>query len=122
MPAKVVDASVVAAWCFREPRAAEALRLLHGFELHAPMLLAYELTSIARRKSEVQPDQVDLFSDALNTALRLPIHWSDVDHLAVLRLALRRGISTCDASYLHLAQTLGVQISTFDQKLEKAAK
>ncbi len=122
MTAKVIDASVVAAWCFREPRAPEALGLMRGFELHAPLLLAYELTSVARSKSEVQPDQADLFREALNTALRLPIRWSDVDHLAVLSLALHKGISTYDACYLHLAQALGVQISTFDQELERASK
>ncbi len=122
MPAKVVDASVVAAWCFREPRAVEALGLLRGFDLHAPVLLAYELTSIARRKSDSQPDQTELFKEALSTALGLPIRWSDVNHMAVLRLALGKGISTYDACYLHLAQTLSIPLSTFDQKLAKAAR
>lgn len=51
MPAKVVDASVIAAWCFREPRAPEAMGILRDSDLHAPILLAYELTSIARRKA-----------------------------------------------------------------------
>ena len=121
MPAKVIDASVVAAWCFREPRAAEALALLRGFDLYAPLLLAYELTSIARRKTENQPDRTDLFGEALQTALGLPIRWSDVDHLAVLRLALDKSISTYDACYLHVARTLNVPLSTFDQKLARAS-
>ena len=46
MPARVVDASVVGAWCFAEPRSDEALALLSGAELHAPMLLAYELAVV----------------------------------------------------------------------------
>ena len=122
MLAKVVDASVVAAWCFREPRTAEALGLLRGFESHAPLLLVCELTSIARRKAETQTDQADLFGEALRMALGLPIYWSDVDHLAVLHLALDAGISTHDASYLHLARALNIPVFTFDQKLARASK
>jgi predicted nucleic acid-binding protein len=85
------------------------------------LLLAYELTSIARRKAETQPDRADLFGEALRTALDLPIHWSDVDHLAVLRLALDRAITTYDARYLYLSHKLNVPLSTFDRKLARAS-
>ena len=122
MPARVVDASVVAAWCFREPKAAEALALLRDSDLLAPLLLAYELTSIAKSKTAAYPDNADVFAEALLTALALPIHWSDIDHLGVLRLALDAGISTSDASYLYLARTRAVPLSTFDQKLAWAAQ
>ena len=78
MPDKVVDASVLAAWCSREPRALEALAL--------------------------------------------PIRWSNVDHGAVLRLALDSNLATYDASYLYLAQALSVPLATFDQQLSRAAQ
>ena len=122
MPARVVDASVLAAWCFREPRAPEALGLLNGSDLYAPYLLAYELTSIARRKAATHSDMLDLVSEALQTALDLPIHWSHVDYTAVLRLALDADVTVYDASYLYLARVLGAPLATFDRKLARAAR
>ena len=122
MPDRVVDASVVAAWCFRESRAPEALGLLQDSELYAPLLLAYELASIARRKAAAYPERLDVLSEALATALALPIHWSNVDHTAVLRLALDANLTTYDASYLYLARALGVPLATFDQQLLRATQ
>lgn len=122
MPARVVDASVLAAWCFREPRAAEALRLLRGADLYAPLLLAYELTSVAGKKAGAYPDRLGVVSEALETALALPIRWREVDHVAVLRLALSAGLTTYDASYLYLARTLDAALVTFDQRLAEAAR
>jgi predicted nucleic acid-binding protein len=88
MPASVIDASVLGAWCFREPRAEEAFALLSGQELYAPYLLAYEVTSIARRKVARYAEQLDSIVDALQVALALRINWYDTDHLEVLKLAL----------------------------------
>jgi predicted nucleic acid-binding protein len=122
MPAKVVDASVVAAWCYGEPRASYALGLLQDSDLYAPLLLAYELASIARRKATAYPERTEAFSEALATALALPIHWSDVDHLAVVSLALEADLTTYDASYLYLARALGVPLATFDQQLLRATQ
>ncbi len=120
MPAKVVDASVMAAWCFREPRASEAMGILRGSELHAPLLLAYELTSIARRKALAYPEQAAVLEEALQMAFAVRIHWSEVDHLAVLRLALDANLTTYDACYLYLARKLGATLATFDQHLARA--
>ena len=122
MPARVVDASVLAAWCFREPRASEALGLLRGSDLYAPYLLAYELTSIARRKATTYSDGLNVVGDALQTALALPIHWSEVDHLTVLQLAMDANLTAYDASYLYLARALGAPLATFDQRLKRAAQ
>ena len=122
MPARVVDASVMAAWCFREPRSTEALRLLQGADLYAPLLLAYELASIARRKAAAYPENLETLEQALATALMLPIHWSDVNHLAVLRLALDTNLTTYDASYLYLAHALAIPLATFDRQLLQATR
>ncbi|MBI4334625.1 MAG: type II toxin-antitoxin system VapC family toxin [Chloroflexi bacterium] len=121
MPVKVVDASVLAAWCFREPRASEALEILRGSELHAPLLLAYELTSIARRKSIMLPENRVALEEAIRMAFAVPVHWNEVDHLAVLRLALAANVTTYDACYLYLAKKLGAPLATFDQQLARAA-
>lgn len=122
MPARVVDASVVASWCFREPRTAEAIELLRDSELYAPFLLAYELTSIARRKTIAYPEKAAVLSEALQMVFAVPIHWSEVDHLAVLRIALDANITTYDACYLYLARTLGMPLATFDQRLAQASQ
>ena len=121
MPAKVVDASVVAAWCFQEPRVREAAAIMRESDLHAPLLMAYELSSIARRKSAIEPDKRAVLEDGLRTALALPIHWSDVDHLATLRLALEADLTTYDACYLYLARKLRIPLATFDQRLARAS-
>ena len=121
MPARVVDASVLAAWCFREPRATEALRLLQDSELYAPHLLAFELTSVAKRKASTFPDRRDVLVEALQVALALPIRWSEVDQLGVLQLALDADLTVYDASYLYLALALRAPLATFDQRLAQAA-
>ncbi|MBS3934236.1 MAG: type II toxin-antitoxin system VapC family toxin [Truepera sp.] len=121
-PARVLDASVLAAWCFREPRASEALAKLQDSDLYAPTLLAYELTSIARKKAAADPQKLGLLTEALQIALALPIHWIEVDHTAVLRLAVAVNLTTYDASYLYLAQLLGTSLATFDQRLAQAAR
>ena len=94
MPSRVVDASVVASWCFREARYSEAVRLLQGADLYAPVILAYELANIARKKAVAHPGNAAALYVALSEALTLPIHWSDVDHLAVFRLALDTNLTT----------------------------
>ena len=122
MPVRVVDASVVAAWCFREPRASEALALLQDVDLYAPSLLAYELTSIAVRKAAAYPERLEVLGDALQTSLALPVYWIDVDHAAVFRLAMDAKLTGYDASYLYLARVLGAPLATFDRRLALAAQ
>lgn len=121
IPGRVLDASVVAAWCYDEPHAREAAAIIEGAELYAPTLLAYELTNVARKKAGAYPERLNALTEALQTALAIPIHWVEVDHTAVLRLALNGGLTTYDASYLYLARTLGVPLATFDQRLARAA-
>ena len=117
MPAKVVDASLLGAIIFQEPRAEEADRLIRGADLYAPVLLAYELTHIAQKKSYQYPSQGVALQHALEAALSMDIRWRDVDHVAVLRLALAHGITSYDASYLYVARVLGLGLVTFDEKL-----
>lgn len=119
MPAKVVDASVMGALVFREPRAREAASLLEGAELHAPELMAYELTHIAQKKSAASPGQVSVFQEALATALSMDIRWRDARHPSILRLALETGLTTYDACYLYLSRLLGAELATFDESLRR---
>ena len=120
MPAKVADASVIGAITFGEPEAEKALSLLDNAELYEPSLLAYELASIARKKTLQHPEQADDIARALSLSLALDVTWLDVDQNEILRLALETGLTTYDASYLYLARTLGVPLVTFDEQLRRA--
>ena len=122
MPAKVADASVIAAIAFEEPRADEAEALLEGADLSAPTLLAYELTSVARQKAQQYPHQLDAIEQALLGALRLDIQWVEVNHLEVLRIAVERGLTIYDASYLYVAWMLDMPLLTFDEHLRSAGQ
>ncbi len=120
--AKVVDASVVGALAFGEPRAEEALSLLEGARLYAPVLLDYELAGIARKKVLRYPERRGELLQALELALSLDIRRVDVDHLAAVELSLQTGLTTRDATYLHLARAMGVPLVTFDERLAGAWK
>lgn len=117
MLVKVVDASVLGSVVFREPRAEEANSLLRGAELHAPILMAYELTHVAQKKAHQVPAQRQAFEDALEAALSMNIRWRAVSHVKVLQIALDTGLTTYDASYLYVAQNLGASLVTFDEQL-----
>ena len=122
MPGKVVDASVIAAIAFQESTALEAEALLEGSDLAAPLLLGFELANIARNKAQRDPHRLETIRAGLIEALRLEIQWEEVDHFAVLELALETGLTAYDASYLYLARTLGLPLVTFDQQLQAAIR
>ena len=122
MPGKVADASLLAAVAFGEPGAANAVDLIRDADLYEPPLLAYELASVARKKISSNPEQRDGVIQGLQAILRLDIRWVDQDHQQIIDLALDSGLSTYDASYLHLARALGIPIATFDQKMRAAAE
>ena len=122
MPGKVADASVVAALVFRESKREEAAEILGGDDLHAPSLLAYELTNVARKKHELYPDQAEAAIEGLDLGLNLVTHWVDVDYQSVLRIALETGISAYDAAYLWVARNSGLPLVTFDEELQRASR
>ena len=99
---------------------AEAASLLNDVEVHAPALIDYELASAARAKVRRAPDVHDLINQLLAAILATDIRHHDVDQVAVVQLALETGLSTYDASYLHLARQLGVPLITFDRRLRAA--
>jgi predicted nucleic acid-binding protein len=121
MPVKVVDASVLAALAFGEPRADEAATLLSGADLYAPELLSYELANVALRKSQRYSAQAPQIARALETVLSLDISLVSAAANDLLALALERKLSAYDAAYLLLAQRLGCPLLTFDERLARQA-
>jgi len=118
---KVVDASVLIAFAFGEPRAAEARELMAGVALHAPNLLPYELCSAALHKTRMHPQRALAIAGDLNVALAIDVALEAVSSSALLPLALETGLTVYDASYLWIAKTLGCELVTFDQRLARAA-
>jgi predicted nucleic acid-binding protein len=116
---KVVDASVLAAFAFGEPRAGEAAILLADAELYSPELLSYELANVAQRKSQRYPAQAQQIASALEAVLSLDISLVSLAATDLLALALERKLSAYDAAYLLLAQRLDCQLVTFDQHLAR---
>lgn len=121
MIAKVADASVIAALAFGEPRADEAAALLQDAILYEPLLLPFELVSVARKKCLAHPERAVAIRTALDLALALDVHWVEVDFPAVLQMSLDTGLTAYDTAYLYVARALRATLVTFDERLARAA-
>ena len=118
----VVDASICAAIYFREPHYREASRLTYGVDLFAPTLLNYEMASAATGKIAENLRFRETFVRGLEAFLHSGINLLEVDYLAVVDLADDTGLSPYDASYLYLAQVMGLPLLTFDRQLSRIAR
>ncbi|MYB42541.1 MAG: type II toxin-antitoxin system VapC family toxin [Chloroflexi bacterium] len=124
----VVDASVVLKWQFGdEDDVAQALALRdaflvdHAVELHAPVLLAYELTSAMRTAERRARVPAEMASEALDNMIGAGIALHEPAPSETLRLARRLGVSGYDAAYVALAAELGVECWSADERLVRAA-
>lgn len=120
-PRIVADASILGSLIFREPRAEQARELLKGAELIEPTILPYELASVARKKILKYPQQRSAIFQALRLGLSLDMRWVEVDQITVVELALEKGLSTYDASYLWVSRLCGAPLLTFDERLGAAS-
>jgi len=117
---KVIDASALAAICSM-PAGDKVATQIEDCELVAPSPLAYEMANVCWIKLRRNPHQRHALLDALLTPGLAP-QTLDVDHHAVVELAMLTGLTTCDASYLWLARDLGVELVTLDRRLAEAAE
>ena len=120
-PAKVADASALAAVAFRESPGVEVRGQLSGAELLAPPLLSVELTNIAWKKCRRRPTSAVAVAEQLTQVLSVPVTLVHVDHTEVLLLALFWDLTAYDASYLWVAWRKGVSLVTLDRRLAAAA-
>lgn len=121
MPAKVVDASAIAALVFGEPEAGEVANLLRGGKLVAPTLLPFEIASVCLKKLARYPDRREALMTGLRLFTRLEITTHHVDVLEAVELARHTGLSAYDASYLWLARDLPAELITLDGRLARAS-
>ena len=118
---KIVDASAIVALLFGEAQADQVADRLAGTDLIAPALLDFELANVCLTKMRRDPQRRGAYLAAYSGRAALRIDICEVDQDRALELAEHTGLSAYDASYLWLAQTLGVELVTLDRKLAAAA-
>ena len=122
MPARVVDASALAALLFGEPEGDQVVSALRKGPLFAPTLLRYELASVCLKKIRRHPDRrADLFA-ALDLLAQMDLQEVEIPPVDVIELAERTGLTIYDAAYLWLSRWLGATLVTLDTRLESAAR
>ncbi len=119
---KVIDASALIAVIFGEPAADNVAVRVRGCSLVAPAILDFELVNACISKMRRTPADRDRLLAAYRARWTMTVETMDVDHTAVLALAQRTGLTGYDASYLHLARTLEVELVTLDRQLAEAAE
>jgi predicted nucleic acid-binding protein len=95
---------------------------VRGCDLVAPHLLEFELVNACISKMRRVPADRELFLAAYRKRGTIKVATLDVDYAAVLALAQRTGLTSYDASYLLLAQILGVELVTLDRQLLGASE
>lgn len=89
-------------------------------ELAAPSLVTFEVSNILRRHELAGLLSADLAAQAHADLLALPIDLWPYEILAGRAWELRHNLSAYDASYVALAETLGVPLITLDRRLAGA--
>ena len=117
----VVDSSVVVDVLSEAVDAADLRRRLAGEQLHAPVLLDYEVVSAARRlvsARELSEDRVLELLDDLN-AYRIR-RWAFDGKFPRRAYQLRHTLTAYDASYIALAEALECPLVTRDGHLARS--
>lgn len=121
MPVRVVDASALGALLFGEPEAESVANRLTGAMLVAPLLLPFELASVAWKKIRSAPASEGTVLRNLALQRRMDLELVAVDHEQVVTLARERDLTTYDASYLWLFRRLEAEeLVTLDGELARA--
>jgi len=122
----VLDASVVANWCFPDeshPNAEAAFRRIAAETALVPTLFWFELRNLllmGERRGRLSDAQITL---SLRDLSELPIEVDhDPDEARVLALARTHRLTVYDAVYLELAQRKELPLATLDSALINAAR
>lgn len=115
----VVDASAIAAVLFDEPEAAPIVASIAG-NLIAPILLRYELASVATTKLIRYPRRADEITQRYRLLDELAIDYIEPAWPDLPALARRWALSAYDAAYLQLALAHNAALVTLDARLAAA--
>lgn len=117
----VVDASLVAAALLDGgPVGAWAAEVLASGDLAAPHLLPVEVVSILRRAAMAGDVSDDVAALAHGDLLDLRLALWPYEPLAARCWELRPNVTPYDATYVALAELLGVPLATLDLRLSRA--
>lgn len=118
----VLDASAVVEWLLRRPLAnAVEQRLAQGSpSLHAPHLLAVEVTQVIRRFHLHGLLTAERGSLALTALADLGVEGYPHEPLLPVIWQLREDLTAYDAAYVALAITLQAPLVTLDERLASA--
>lgn len=115
----VVDTSVVLKCFFPENDSEKAKQLVEKEVLGAPDILIYEISNYLARQKQLSDDDVQIF---LENLYNLQIEFfvlPEKGFQRVLKVARDCQLTSYDASFIVLAETLKTDFITADQKLIK---
>jgi predicted nucleic acid-binding protein len=121
---KVVDASVVLAWLLRDPVPHASQQILGDHvsgrdPAVAPELLWYEVANVLARGADLGAAAASEGYARFESLEVESYGLGPAEYQQALQLALRHRLTVYDASYLALAQALGVRFVTADRKLAR---
>ena len=123
----VVDTSAVIAWFIKDQATAYTNRLRERARreaLHAPAVLPLEIVNAVwqlQKRRRLSAHQVDEII-AKATRLKISIHAEAVPMQSLLGVARRHDLAAYDASFIELAQRLGLPLAAKDEVLLTAAR
>jgi predicted nucleic acid-binding protein len=121
----IVDASVAAAWVLPDeddPQAEAALSLLERDDGLVPDLFWHEVRNtlvVAERRQRITA--VDMLPALIRLESLLVTTIRYGDHSTIISLARKHRLTTYDATYLALALTKELPLTTLDTRLQQAA-
>lgn len=119
----VIDASVAVKWLVEEDGSPSAVRLIEeGHDLHAPRLLASEVTNALWRKVRVGELERRDAGPLAGAVPDMPLHWAADEELSAsaARLAIEMDRPVYDCFYLALAHRIAATVVTADARLVHA--
>jgi predicted nucleic acid-binding protein len=117
----VVDSSAVVDALTVAPGTDVLRDRLREEELHAPMLLDFEVVSALRGLALGGRLSVTRAEEVITDYADLPIRrWEGAHALRRRAFALRANVSACDAAFIALAEALGCPLVTRDRRLARS--
>lgn len=120
MPELVADASSMVDALLITDSPAKAL--LRNHTVHAPTLIDYEFAQVMRKASRAASVGADRAETALLAFNEMTIERHDARRLLPRIWSLREHFTAYDASYVALAESLGIALLTKDSRLAHAAQ